>query len=88
MNTFPAAGSGAGDGISEAWVLRGGDVIVRVDPHYFRRTEVDTLLGDPGTAIHTLGWKPKVTFSGAGFRYGAIRPSPCPEGASYATGWA
>ena len=35
-----------------------GDIIVRVDPRYFRPTEVETLLGDPGKAREKLGWKP------------------------------
>jgi GDPmannose 4,6-dehydratase len=39
-----------------------GDTIVRVDPRYFRPTEVDALLGDAGKARRKLGWKPKVTF--------------------------
>ncbi len=38
-----------------------GDVIVRVDPRYFRPTEVETLLGDPSKAKHKLGWTPKIT---------------------------
>jgi GDPmannose 4,6-dehydratase len=37
-------------------------VIVRVDPRYFRPTEVETLLGDPTLAHQKLGWKPKITF--------------------------
>jgi GDPmannose 4,6-dehydratase len=40
-----------------------GDVIVRVDPRYFRPTEVETLLGDPSKAKTKLGWVPKTTFS-------------------------
>jgi len=36
--------------------------IVRVDPRYFRPTEVETLLGDPTKAREKLGWTPKVTF--------------------------
>jgi GDPmannose 4,6-dehydratase len=40
-----------------------GDIIVRVDPRYFRPTEVNALLGDAGKARRKLGWKPKVTFS-------------------------
>lgn len=40
-----------------------GDVIVRVDPRYFRPTEVETLLGDPSKAHKELGWKPKTSFS-------------------------
>jgi GDPmannose 4,6-dehydratase len=38
-----------------------GDVIVRVDPRYYRPTEVETLLGDPSKAHRKLGWKPKTT---------------------------
>ena len=38
-----------------------GDVIVRVDPRYFRPTEVDTLLGDPTKARERLGWAPKTS---------------------------
>lgn len=39
-----------------------GQVIVRVDPRYFRPAEVETLLGDPSKAKQKLGWVPKVTF--------------------------
>ena len=38
-----------------------GDVVVRVDPHYFRPTEVDTLIGDPSKAKEKLGWVPEIT---------------------------
>jgi GDPmannose 4,6-dehydratase len=38
-----------------------GDVIVRVDPRYFRPTEVETLLGDPTKAREKLGWVPTTT---------------------------
>ncbi|MGE0111496.1 GDP-mannose 4,6-dehydratase [Aquabacterium sp.] len=38
-----------------------GDVIVRVDPRYYRPTEVETLLGDPTKAKQKLGWVPKIT---------------------------
>ena len=40
-----------------------GDVIVRVDPRYFRPTEVETLLGDPGKAKRKLGWTPTTTLA-------------------------
>ena len=40
-----------------------GDVIVRVDPRYFRPTEVETLLGDPSKAHEKLGWRPATPFS-------------------------
>jgi GDPmannose 4,6-dehydratase len=39
-----------------------GDTIVRVDPRYFRPTEVDSLLGDARKARRKLGWKPKIKF--------------------------
>jgi GDPmannose 4,6-dehydratase len=39
-----------------------GDVIVRVDPRYYRPTEVETLLGDPTKARVKLGWTPRTTF--------------------------
>jgi GDPmannose 4,6-dehydratase len=38
-----------------------GDVVVKVDPRYFRPTEVETLLGDPTKAKVKLGWVPKTT---------------------------
>lgn len=41
--------------------LKVGDVIVRVDPRYFRLTEVETLLGDPTKAKEKLGWVPEIT---------------------------
>lgn len=39
-----------------------GQLIVAVDPQYFRPTEVDTLLGDPGKARTRLGWEPQIGF--------------------------
>ncbi len=41
--------------------LKTGDVIVCVDPRYFRPTEVETLLGDPSKAKKDLGWVPEIT---------------------------
>ena len=38
-----------------------GDVIVRIDPRYFRPAEVETLLGDPAKAKEKLGWVPEIT---------------------------
>ena len=38
-----------------------GDVVVRVDPRYFRPAEVETLLGDPARAKARLGWEPEIT---------------------------
>ncbi|MGV6851226.1 MAG: GDP-mannose 4,6-dehydratase [bacterium] len=40
-----------------------GDVIVRIDPRYFRPTEVETLLGDASFAHRKLGWKSKTPFT-------------------------
>ena len=65
-----------GEGVDEAGIVDGlagdldtttgqsmlGQVIVRVDPRYFRPTEVETLLGDASKARNVLGWEPKVTF--------------------------
>ncbi len=64
-----------GKGVKETGVIAGikkgkirfkakkGDVIVRVDPRYFRPTEVETLLGDASKARRQLGWKPRISFS-------------------------
>jgi GDPmannose 4,6-dehydratase len=41
--------------------LKVGDVIVKIDPRYFRPTEVETLLGDPSKAKTKLGWTPEIT---------------------------
>mgnify|MGYP000682801325 CR=1 FL=1 len=40
-----------------------GDVVVRVDPRYYRPTEVETLLGDPTKAREKLGWTPKISLA-------------------------
>lgn len=61
-----------GDGLSEIGVVvkvdhslapnpKIGDVIVRVDPRYFRPAEVETLLGDPSLARKKLGWEPEIS---------------------------
>ena len=42
--------------------VKPGDVIVKVDPRYFRPTEVETLLGNPAKAKEKLGWEPTTTF--------------------------
>ena len=41
--------------------LKVGDVVVQVDPRYYRPTEVETLLGDPSKAKAKLGWTPEIT---------------------------
>src|SRR5436305_5963015 len=61
-----------GEGVNEVGIvdrvdsretkLRPGQVIVRVDPRYFRPTEVETLLGDPTKAHEKLGWRPVTSF--------------------------
>ena len=40
--------------------LKVGDVVVKIDPRYFRPTEVETLLGDPSKAKAKLGWTPEI----------------------------
>lgn len=61
-----------GDGVDEIAVVEKitgpnangvkiGDVVVRVDPRYFRPTEVETLLGNPQKAKEKLGWVPEIT---------------------------
>ena len=44
----------------KAPALQPGQVVVKVDPRYFRPTEVETLLGDPAKAKATLGWVPQI----------------------------
>ena len=61
-----------GDGVNEkaivesvtgtlAPAVKSGDVIVTIDPSYFRPAEVETLLGDPSMAKADLGWVPQIT---------------------------
>lgn len=45
----------------KAPALKRGDVLVAVDPRYFRPAEVETLLGDPSKAKSRLGWVPEIT---------------------------
>lgn len=42
--------------------LKIGDILIEIDPRYFRPTEVDFLLGDASKAKEKLDWKPEVTF--------------------------
>jgi GDPmannose 4,6-dehydratase len=52
-----------GKGVEEEGVDdKTGDVLVKIDPRYFRPTEVELLLGDPSKARRQLGWKHEITF--------------------------
>jgi len=46
---------------ADAPAVKPGDVLVRIDPRYFRPAEVETLLGDPTHAKEKLGWVPEIT---------------------------
>ena len=50
----------AEQGVVTSGPLR-GQIVVKVDPRYFRPTEVDLLLGDPAKAKSKLGWDPQAT---------------------------
>jgi GDPmannose 4,6-dehydratase len=53
-----------GSGINEKGIdIETGNVVVEIDPKYFRPTDVDILVGDPSKAFSCLGWKPKVQLS-------------------------
>jgi GDPmannose 4,6-dehydratase len=53
----------SGDGTDEVGRDRAtGEIVVDVDPRFYRPAEVDLLLGDPTKARTKLGWSPKVTF--------------------------
>ena len=53
-----------GKGIDETGVDgKSGKVLVRIDPTYFRPTEVDVLVGDASKARQQLGWRPKTSFA-------------------------
>jgi GDPmannose 4,6-dehydratase len=63
------SGSGPDEIAVVAWsenaelAFRSGDVVVQVDPRYYRPAEVETLLGDPSLARDKLGWIPKTSFN-------------------------
>jgi GDPmannose 4,6-dehydratase len=51
-----------GIGVEEHAVDERGETVVRIDPRYFRPSEVETLLGNPEKARRELGWSPRTTF--------------------------
>jgi GDPmannose 4,6-dehydratase len=51
-----------GTGAEEKGRDKNGNVIVAVDPRYYRPTEVEALLGDASKAKRELGWQPRITF--------------------------
>ncbi len=61
--TGAVAAIDAAAALSESAHALVGRTVVRVDPRYFRPTEVETLLGDPGKAREKLGWTPRTTFA-------------------------
>jgi GDP-D-mannose dehydratase len=60
----PAPSSEIRSPMSEVRLPQLGDVVVRIDPKYFRPAEVDNLLGDASKARAMLGWEPTVHFAG------------------------
>jgi len=53
-----------GKGVEETGIdQKSGNTLVRIDPAYFRPTEVDLLIGDASKARQKLGWKPKTSFA-------------------------
>jgi GDPmannose 4,6-dehydratase len=65
--TLTFAGQGVGETATVAAIsgdkapgVKVGDVQLRIDPRYFRPTEVETLFGDPAKAQSKLGWMPEI----------------------------
>jgi len=54
--------SWVGTGLEEQAMDEQGRAVIKIDPQFFRPTEVDALIGDPAKAKSALGWEPKVTF--------------------------
>jgi GDPmannose 4,6-dehydratase len=53
-----------GSGVNEKGIdSKTGNILVEIDPKYFRPAEVDILIGDPSKAFFHLGWRPKVCLS-------------------------
>ena len=51
-----------GRGLDEVAFDNHGNIIVKINPRYFRPTEVETLLGDASKAKENLNWTPKISF--------------------------
>ena len=52
-----------GEGLEERAIdTKSGRTVIKIDPRYFRPTEVETLLGDASKARDKLGWKPEIDF--------------------------
>ena len=58
INEYGVVNSVVGE---KAPAVKKGDIIIKVDPRYFRPTEVETLLGDPTKAKEILGWTPEIS---------------------------
>lgn len=52
-----------GEGLNEKGYLDSGELIISIDPRYFRPAEVETLLGDSSKAKTNLGWEPRIKFN-------------------------
>ena len=69
-----------GAGVEEKGIDKQGNVIVAVDPRYYRPTEVETLLGDASKARRELGWKATDHVPRTRKRDGGRRSQDCREG--------
>ena len=58
VDSFAASQSPVGDILK----IHEGQIIIKIDPRYFRPTEVESLLGDASKAKRELGWEPKISF--------------------------
>ena len=51
------------EGVNEVGVDSStGEILIEIDPRYYRPTEVELLIGDPTKAKEKLGWKPRMSF--------------------------
>jgi GDPmannose 4,6-dehydratase len=76
-----------GEGLHETGLRADtGEVVVRIDPRYFRPAEVETLLGDPTKAREKLGWTPTTTLEEL-VADGGCRPRVCQESVLRVSRW-